>query len=212
MGICYNIIKSGSNGNCVIFEGAIAIDLGVSYKDIKQYEHAMQIVLFTHVSHGDHYKSSALKKLQLNRPSLRVGCSAHDAKILKCDGFKNIDELEIGRLYDYVNFKVSPIKLYHDVPCIGFRLFINGEKIIYCTDTAHLEGITALNYSYYFLEANYDDERIYEIIKEKDSKGEYAHQRGAVNSHLSIQQAQNFILKNAGENYRFVQLHQSNEF
>ena len=37
-------------------------------------------------------------------------------------------------------------------------------------------------------------------------------QIGAINSHLSIQQAQNFVLKNAGDKYEFITLHQSKEF
>ena len=39
-----------------------------------------------------------------------------------------------------------PIKLYHDVPNCGYRIFINDKKIIYMTDTKTLEGITAKNY------------------------------------------------------------------
>ncbi|MGL5262615.1 MAG: hypothetical protein ACRC9P_09550, partial [Bacteroides sp.] len=47
--------------------------------------------------------------------------------------------------------------------------------------------------------------------KDKESRGEFAHQRGSINSHLSKQQAQDFILKNAGDDYEFIMLHQSKD-
>ena len=56
------------------------------------------------------------------------------------------------------------------------------------------------------------EENVYKVIKEKRDNGEFAHQIGSINSHLSIQQAQKFILENAGEKYEFITLHQSKEF
>ena len=206
------IIKTGSSGNCVIFDNRIAIDCGIPYKDIEPYKKSLQVIFYTHVSHSDHYNKSTLRLLQFERPALRVGCSGHDSEILKANGVKNIDVLNIGQLYDYASFKVCPIKMYHDVPCIGFRLFINGKKIFFATDTFTLEGIVAKNYDEYYCECNYDKDRIMDIIKEKRDNGQFCHQLGSVNSHLSIQQAQNFVLQNAGKDYEFIRLHQSKEF
>lgn len=33
----YNILKSGSDGNCVIFNDYLSIDMGITYKQIKPY-------------------------------------------------------------------------------------------------------------------------------------------------------------------------------
>ena len=55
----------------------------------------------------------------------------------------NIDVLKIGTKYDYKAFKIVPIKLYHDAPQCGYRIFWNDFKVIYATDTKTLEGISA---------------------------------------------------------------------
>jgi hypothetical protein len=126
--------------------------------------------------------------------------------------------MEAGKVYDYGQFKISPVTLYHDVKNFGYRIFFppvgdkGGCKIFHATDTAHLKWITAKNYDLYALEANYDEDTVHETIERKQANGEFPHQIGAINSHLSIQQAQNFILNNAGANYEFLPLHQSSEF
>lgn len=94
----------------------------------------------------------------------------------------------------------------------GYRLFKDDKKVIHATDTVTLEGITAKNYDLYAIECNYDEDKVFDVIREKTARGEYAHQRGSINSHLSKQQAQAFVLNNAGLNYEFIMLHQSSEF
>ena len=44
-----NVIKTGSAGNCVILDGRIAIDMGVTYKTIEPYVKDIQLVVLTHV-------------------------------------------------------------------------------------------------------------------------------------------------------------------
>lgn len=205
----YKILSTGSTGNAVIYFGSILVDCGVPYSLIKPYVNDLQIVLLTH-QHSDHLNESAIKQIQLNRPSIRVGCGEFLTALLQ--GVRNIDVYTAGQIYDYGLFKISPIVLYHDVPNFGYRLFKDGKKIIHATDTVTLEGITAKNYDLYALEANYDEERVFDIIREKTARGEYAHQRGSINSHLSLQQAQKFVLDNAGEDHKFIMLHQSSEF
>ena len=168
----------------------------------------LQIVLISH-EHGDHLNINTIKRLASERPSLRFGCGDFLAKHLT--GIRNVDLYQSGKIYDYGQFKISPITLYHDTPNFGYRIFKDGKKVLHATDTRTLEGISAKGYSLYALEANYDEERIHDIIREKHARGEYAHQRGSINSHLSVQQSQNFVLQNAGENYQFIQLHQSSQ-
>ena len=127
----------------------------------------------------------------------------------KLEGIKNVDILEAGKLYDYGAFQISPIKIWHDVPNFGYRIFKDQTKIIHCTDTAHLDGIEAKNYTHYCIEHNYDEDTVFESIAKIEAGGGFAHQKGAINSHLSEQQARDFIFKNAGENYKVVRLHES---
>lgn len=205
----YNILSSGSHGNAVIYFDTILVDCGVPYSLIRPYVNNIQLVLLTH-QHGDHFNLSTIKKLAFERPSLRFGCGEFLYDMMK--GIKNIDVYSAGKIYDYGVFKISPIVLYHDVKNFGYRIFKEDKKVLHATDTFTLDGITAKNYDLYALECNYDEDIVFEIIREKQIKGEYAHQKGSLNSHLSKQQAQNFVLDNAGEKYEFIMLHQSKSF
>jgi len=138
---------------------------------------------------------------------LRFACGQFLAD--KLIGIKNVDILEAGKVYDYGSFSISPVKLYHDVPNFGYRIFKNETKIFHATDSAHLEGIEAQNYDIYAIEHNYNEDTVNEQISAAKARGEFSHKIGAINSHLSEQQARDFIFKNAGPNSKVLMLHES---
>lgn len=209
MGIA-KVINSGSEGNAVIYNNAIMVDCGVSLKALSEVKRSLKIVLLTH-KHSDHLKIRTLQRLQAERPTLRVACGDFLLEELPC--IKNIDVLQVGKIYDYGAFKVSPIKLYHDVPNFGWRIFLpNGQKIFHATDTAHLKGISAKGYDLYAIEHNYCEEYIQEAIEEARANGEYTHAYGNINTHLSIQQAKAFIEVNRKESSEVLELHKSRSF
>ena len=213
-----SIISSGSHGNAVVVNKNILIDCGVSFKALKDVYRDIQIVLLTHI-HSDHFNKTTLHKLSQERPTLRFACCdwlvPELLKHEKSNGCKipqqNIDVLEIGKIYDYNTFKVSPIKLYHDVPNCGYRVFVNGEKAIYCTDTRTLEGITAKNYDLYLIESNYEEDEIRERISKKQMQGQYAYEIAVTGRHLSKEQADAFLLENMGANSSYIYLHEHRE-
>ena len=209
MGIA-KVISSGSVGNAVIYNNAIMVDCGVSLKALEAVKRSLKIVLLTH-KHSDHLKLRTLQRLQAERPTLRVACGNFLLEELPC--IKNIDVFQVGKIYDYGAFKVSPVKLYHDVPNFGWRIFLpNGQKIFHATDTVHLEGITAKGYDLYAIEHNYCEEYIQEAIEEARANGEYTHAYGNINTHLSIQQARAFIEANRKESSEVLELHKSRSF
>lgn len=209
MGIA-KVINSGSEGNAVIYNNAIMVDCGVSLKALSEVKRSLKIVLLTH-KHSDHLKIRTLQRLQAERPTLRVACGDFLLEELPC--IKNIDVLQVGKIYDYGAFKVSPVKLYHDVPNFGWRIFLpNGQKIFHATDTVHLEGITAKGYDLYAIEHNYCEEYIQQAIEEARVNGEYTHAYGNINTHLSIQQARAFIEANRKESSEVLELHKSRSF
>ena len=204
------VISSGSDGNAVIYNNAIMVDCGVSLKALSEVKRSLKIVLLTH-KHGDHLKLRTLQRLQAERPTLRVACGDFLLEELPC--IKNIDVLQVGKIYDYGAFKVSPVKLYHDVPNFGWRIFLpNGQKIFHATDTVHLEGISAKGYDLYAIEHNYCEEYIQEAIEEARANGEYTHAYGNINTHLSIQQARAFIEANRKKSSEVLELHKSRSF
>ena len=209
MGIT-KVISSGSEGNAVIYNNAIMVDCGVTLKALQEVKRSLKIVLLTH-KHSDHLKIRTLQRLQAERPTLRVACGDFLLEELPC--IKNIDVLQVGKIYDYGAFKVSPVKLYHDVPNFGWRIFLpNGQKIFHATDTVHLEGITAKGYDLYAIEHNYCEEYIQQAIEEARANGEYTHAYGNINTHLSIQQARAFIEANRKESSEVLELHKSRSF
>jgi len=202
----YKVISSGSQGNAILYYGCILVDCGVPYSSLKPFVKDIQIVLLTH-EHKDHFNITTIKKLAFERPSLRFGCGAFLSD--KLNEIKNIDIYDVSEVYNYGKFQISPVKLYHDVPNFGYRIFKDNTKIFHATDTAHLNGIEAKGYDLYALEHNYNEETIFDSIEQKQAQGQFAYQKGAINSHLSEQQANDFIFRNKGENYQVLRLHET---
>lgn len=204
----YNIVATGSAGNCVIINDVIAVDMGVSFKALRNVYKNLNLVLLTHI-HTDHFKPQTLKRLADERPSLRFGCCEWLVKPLVDCGVpsERIDVYEIGKIYDYRAFKVSPVKLYHNVENAGYRLFFDEEKAIYMTDTGHLQGITAKDYNLYLIEANYDEDDLEQRIIEKTTTGEFCYELRVAERHLSHTQASEWLLQNMGTDSEYVFLH-----
>lgn len=205
----YNIISTGSQGNALVLNDAILIDCGVTFKALKSVYRRIDLVLLTHL-HIDHFNKTTIKRLAKERPILRFGCCEWLVPfLLECNvSERNIDVYEIGKIYDYGAFKVSPILLYHNVENCGYRLFFGAKKAIYATDTAHLQGITAKDYDLYMIEANYTEDDLEERIIEKTAAGQYCYELNVANRHLSHEQASQFLLENMGNNGEYVFLHQ----
>lgn len=205
----YNIISTGSQGNAIVLNNIILLDCGVPFKALKDVYKDLKIVLLSHI-HADHFNKTTIRRLSQERPTLRFACCSWLlSELLQCGvSIHNIDVLEIGRIYDYKAFQISPVKLYHDVDNAGWRVFQNAEKAIYMTDTVTLEGITAKNYDLYLVEANYTTEELEERIRAKEAAGEYVYEYRVKNVHLSKEKADEWLLENIGDNSEAVYIHQ----
>ena len=200
----YKIINSGSDGNATILEEIILIDCGVSFKKLSDCYKRLKIILLTHI-HKDHFNKKTISKLAIERPTLRFACCKWLVKK------ENIDVLTIGNKYNYKLFKVVPIKLYHDVPNCGYRIFINNRKVIYMTDTRTLEGIVAKYYDLYLVEGNYLEEELKQRIEMKLAKGEFIYENRVKQTHLSKEYTSNWLMKNMGDNSEYVFMHEHKE-
>lgn len=205
----YNVIATGSTGNSVLYLNSILIDIGIPYSRLKPHVKDIQIVLLTH-AHGDHINIKTLQRLQKERPSLRIGCG--EWMLPHLGGITGVDVFEIGKLYDYGQFKISPFKLYHDVPNCGYRIFKDETKIFHATDTKTLEGITAQGYDLYCIEANYSEPIAQQMIEQAREKGEFTHIIGSINSHLSEEQCNDFYYKNKSEKSKLIRLHETRTY
>lgn len=204
----YKVINTGSDGNATVLNDKVLIDCGVTFKKLKPYIKELQLVLLTH-KHQDHFNKRTIRSLAEERPKLRFGCCEWIVQELLDLGIskKRIDVYKIGEKYAYTdNLSIQPVKLYHDVPQCGYRVFIDGNKCIYCTDTNTLDGIKAENYDFYFIEGNYENEqelheRAYNDVYESRVKS----------THLSKEYATNWLLENMGTNSVYVWMHEHKE-
>lgn len=208
----YDIISTGSKGNAVVINNNILIDCGISYNRLRKVAGGLKLVLLTHI-HSDHFQSYTVKLLANNRPLLRFVCGIWLVEPLLKAGvaMSQIDIIDTGKIYQYrfagVDVGVSPVKLYHDVPNYGYRVYYGSEKLFYATDTSMLDGVTAIGYDLYMIEANYEENELRERINAKKENGEYAYECTVPYRHLSKQQADNFLYANMKSNSRYVYLH-----
>lgn len=203
----YKILNSGSDGNCTLINDIVAIDMGVSYKLLTPHVEKLRLVLLTHV-HSDHFNKATIRRLAKDRPTLRFGCCEWLVQELINCGVdrRNIDVYEVGLFYDYGIFKIMPVKLYHDVPNCGYRVFYGDEKLIYATDTYTLDGIKAIEYDYYLIEGNYQDE---EELSSRAINNYY--ESRVKKTHLSKECARNWLLENMGLNSVYCWMHEHKE-
>lgn len=158
----------------------------------------------------DHINIKTLQRLQKEHPSLRIGCGKWMLPYL--EGITNVDVYEIGKLYDYGQFRVSPFKLFHDVENIGYRLYKDDKKVFHATDTKTLDGVSAKGYDLYCIEANYSEPIAQQMIEQAREKGEFTHIIGSINSHLSEEQCNEFFYKNKAEHSKLVRLHETKSY
>lgn len=215
----YDILATGSTGNCVVLNGEIAVDMGIPMKRLREsgYIKSLRLVLLTH-EHGDHFKPATVRALHRERPALRWGCCEWMVPLLLKAGVSKrvIDRLtsNVASYYENLQTFVTPVTLLHDVPNCGytFRVFRPpGEKVFYATDTSTLDHIEAKDYDYYLIEANHTQAEIEARIAEKQAWGEFAYEVRAARNHLSQEQALDWLAQNAGPNSQYVFLHQHKE-
>ena len=109
--------------------------------------------------------------------------------------------------YDSLGVRAKRQSTLHDVPNCCWHIDTGGEKVLYATDLATMEGIVAKDYDLYLIEANRKREEIDEIIREKQKNGEFSYEMRVVGTHLFEEQAVEFLAENAGQNSRYVFLH-----
>lgn len=208
----FDVIATGSKGNAVVINGNILIDCGVSMKSIVEVKKDLKLVLLTH-AHGDHFKPRTVRALHKERPTLRWGCCEWMVGPLLEAGVDKrvIDVMENEMFSCYMGLaSVSPVGLVHDVQNCGWRIFTD-ELLFYATDTATLDGVEALGYDLYLIEANHTREELEARARAKLEAGEFAYEYRAAANHLSQEQALDWLAKNMGPNSQYVFLHQHQE-
>lgn len=203
------VIGTGSRGNATLLD-CILIDCGMPSRAILPYFKRIKLVLLTHI-HCDHFKPSTLRRIHSERPSVRFVCGEHLAGELISLGISPImiDVVSPGQTYDYGLFEIEPLELVHNVRNFGYKIrFHTGETAIYATDTNSLDGISAPNFTWYFIEANHGEKEIHERIKRKALENQYAYEYDAARNHLSREKADDWLYRMASPNSLIYYMHE----
>lgn len=209
----YDILKTGSDGNCVVINKEIAIDMGISMKLLRKsgYIKGLKLVLLTH-QHSDHFNPATVRALHKERPALRWGCCEWMVEhLLKARVAKRAIDFCLPKCRTiYAGFDVTPFPLFHDVSNCGWLISFDcgKETLFYATDTSTLDHIEAKHCDCYLIEANHTRAEIEARIADKQARGEFAYELRAAQNHLSREQALDWLARNAGPNSKYVFLHQ----
>lgn len=206
--IDYNVLATGSTGNCVIINGNVMIDCGVPYKVVKPYMDSVKLVLLTH-GHSDHFKASTLKKMAEEKPLLQFGVCPWLVKSLVDSGVskRQINVMQPNMRYGFGICYVIPVEMMHDVENVGYKLQFKNGKVFYATDTGTLSHVIAKDYDLYMVESNYEDAEIRARMDAKIANGQYAYEQRAMKYHLSKQKCDEWLERNRGPTSEFVYLH-----
>ncbi|EAC6664282.1 hypothetical protein PJ944_002854 [Listeria monocytogenes] len=199
----WEIISSGSKGNCVIIDD-VMVDCGVSFKRIKEHLYDINYLLLTHI-HSDHINSSTLENIINLFPKITIIGNYQIAQLYEIDIIGNS-----GFTIRLPSFEVTPFECFHDVITQGYTWCVDGKNIIYATDTSSLENAPSLKFDYLFIESNHDEKKL-EMARNKSKYGYDPYKGGK--RHLSTQQCKTFYYLNRRNNEsQLIELHKSERF
>lgn len=205
----YEIIASGSSGNCVVIEN-IMFDCGVPFTHIKESLYDVDYLIITHI-HGDHLRETTYYKIREFFPNITTISNWQVSQKLKGDIDIVIDWNESEEVGEYT---FEAFEAIHDVVNSGYTFSIEKEgeqyEIIYCTDTMDFRYAPDKKYDYMFIESNHD-ENIINAIKNPRKKYGYDVVQNA-HRHASEQIARGFYYNHRKENTEFIELHKSERF
>lgn len=200
----YEIISSGSQGNCVVIND-VMVDCGVSFNKIKEHLYDIKYLLLTHI-HSDHVKPSTLSKIKELFPTIIIIGNYEVHHTYETDRIANAGYDVVTDDYDF-----KPFECVHDVVTYGFTWTYEYKSIIYATDTSSMKHAPTGKYDYIFIESNHAEKKL-ELAANNQSKAGYNPYLSG-KRHLSTEQAKAFYYTNRKDrDSEFIELHRSSRF
>lgn len=179
------------------------IDCGVPLKKIKEHLYDIKYLLLTHI-HGDHIKPSVLLNIKVMHPQITV---IGNYEVHQHFGVNQICNAGFELMTDDYTF--LPFECDHDVVTYGYTWEVEGQAIIYATDTSNMDNAPKQKYDWLFLESNYDKKKLEQIDTKKYEYNVIA----SAMRHLSTQDSKAFYYMNRRDKEsRWVELHKSSRF
>lgn len=205
MTLDYEIIASGSAGNCVRVEDML-FDVGVPYKKIRKHLYGIRYIFITH-AHTDHLHKPTVISIQKEFPRI-VWIGSYDVAY-------KIPIKEVVGDKTRVAFRDREVQVFeclHDVPTHGFVITKGDRSLIYATDTFSLENAPTQKYDYFFIESNHDETKIEKIRNTARKQYGYDAWKNAMR-HLSTQKSKAFYyIHRRSKDSLWVELHKSERF
>lgn len=160
------VLGSSSSGNCYIIENdneAIIIECGIKFSEIKKgLDWNLGKVKCCLVSHEHRDHALAVPELLKAGVMVMTNRDVLASWHLQESYFAKV--VISGKGYKVGGFKIVPLGVAHDVPCLAF-IIEHKElgRVLFATDTMMLEyKVSRVNH--YMIEANYSDEILEENI------------------------------------------------
>lgn len=201
----YEIIQSGSKGNCVVV-GDMMFDCGVPFSKIRKKLYEVKYLVITHV-HSDHLNEKTYQTIIKEFPRIKTVANWHVNYKVPVNHVVGSETV--------LEFKDRTIRAFdgvHDVPTSGFMVRNKNETFIYATDTNTLENAPKVKYDYFFIESNHDEGKIEQIRASSKKLYGYDAWKGAMR-HLSTQKSKAFYYTyRRGPKSVWIELHKSERF
>lgn len=195
--LALNCIGTGSVGNMYLLncDGKIlVIELGMQYKDLLLNItdiNSIVGVINTH-SHIDHLIPKTMAELE------KVG-----VKIL------TPANSQIGKRYKLGEFEVIPLPAIHNVECRAYLIRVDGDTMLFATDTRFLPKVNNIKIDYFVIEINYI-EAIREAIVLNDVNSSALHLGGIFQNHHSLESAIQYFVELPYKPKKIITIHKSN--
>ncbi len=189
-------IQTGSLGNMYILNNdnkELFLELGVDYNTILlNLEDIKNVVgcTISHRGHQDHLKKD------------------NDVRLRECGiSILSHDNTEIGKKYKLGNFDIIPLPAIHNVECRSFLIKVDGNTILFATDTSQLPKIN-VKIDYFIIEVNYIDKLREQAVLQNDSN--WLHLSGIYKNHHSLESAVDYFEELDYKPKKIITIHKSN--
>lgn len=204
-------IASGSSGNCYLIQSEkanVLIEAGVKPETIKHKTSIklseISAVLISH-KHKDHSEFAC--KLASDY-GIKIYANADTLASIE-EKYIETEEVEHNKSFYVEDLYITPLKMVHDVDCLGFIIFDTNtkEKLLFFTDTSSL-NYKLPQFDYIMAECNFDEMILIKNLLDEKIDRTYAER--VRKTHFSIEKLIEFV-KTQNKLQRLYIIHLSND-
>lgn len=158
------IVGSSSKGNGYLLEAEngdqLLIEAGChlrEYQDVGRLKRSRACGMIVSHEHGDHCKYV--------REFTSAGIDVYSTAAVKENNKFGVTAVEHGKTYQVGDFRVTPLKVEHDVECFAYLVHHKEMgTLMFATDCWNLHQVVK-GVSHYLIEANYQDDILDEAVR-----------------------------------------------